>query len=105
MPAAVSAVANGSRVAARYRIRAHVDQAGAAGVLRELDERRGAARAAASRVDQATDASAGFFDFFLEPLASSSPVAGASVSGRSSSVTSARGALSPLRKPILRMRR
>src|SRR5438552_17049151 len=93
------------RVAAGGGIGAHVDQEIDLRLQQERDEGRGAARAVADGVDQAAAASAGFFDFFFEPLASSSPAAGASVSGRSISITSASGVLSPLRKPIFRMRR
>jgi len=97
------------RVAARSRIGAHVDQRADAGFLEDRDELLGAARAVADRVDQAAAALASFFSVFLEALASpflSSAAAGcAPSSARSISVTSARGALSPLRQPVLRMRR
>src|SRR6266496_1212022 len=81
------------RVAAGGGIGAHVDQEVDLRVLQQRDEGRGAARAVAYRVDQAASASAGFLVFFFAPLFSS-PAAGASVLGRSSSVTSASGALS-----------
>ncbi len=54
----------------------------------------------APRAFQAAALAAGFFSLFF-----SSAGAAAACSTRSISVTSARGALSPLRKPILRMRR
>ena len=47
---------------------------------------------------------AAFFSLFFSAFFSS-PAALASASGRSMSMTSASGALSPLRKPVLRMRR
>src|SRR5215813_3415204 len=97
------------RVTARSRIGAHVDQRADAGFLEDCDELLGAARAVADRVDQAAAALASFFSVFLEALLSpffSSPAAGCAVSStRSISVTSARGALSPLRQPVFRMRR
>src|SRR5438552_16864461 len=92
------------RVAAGGGIGAHVDQEIDLRLQQKRDEGRGAARAVADGVDQESAASAGFLAFFFAPF-SSSPAACTSASGRSSSVTSASGALSPLRKPIFRMLR
>jgi len=104
------------RMAARSRIGAHVDERADAGFPEDCDELLGAAGAVADRENQAAWALASFFSLFavcsgfleafLLPFFSSSPAAGcAPSSARSISVTSARGALSPLRKPVFRMRR
>src|SRR5688572_18890276 len=90
------------RMAARSRIGAHVDERADSGFLEDGDELLGAAGAVTDGEDQAAAALGSFFSvFFLEGFSSA---CGAS-SARSIRVTSARGALSPLRKPVLRMRR
>jgi hypothetical protein len=96
------------RMPARAGMGTHVDQRADAGFLENCYELFGAASAVADRVDQAAALASffsGFLEAFLSPLASSPPWAGAVASARSISVTRARGALSPLRKPVLRMRR
>ena len=102
------------RVAARSRIGTHVDERADAGFLEDGYELLGAASAVADRVDQAVAVLdfwswasffSVFFEAFFSPFDSSPPEAGAVASPRSISVTSARGALSPLRNPVLRMRR
>jgi hypothetical protein len=98
-------VARELRVAPRPRKGAHVDERAHFRCLENRDEFGGAARAVTDGEDQA--ALAAFFSSVLASfffLSSSAFGAGAS-SGRSISMTSAIGALSPLRKPILRMRR
>ena len=95
------------RMTARSRVGTHICQRANTGFLEDCDELLSAASAVTDGEDQA--ALAAFFSsvlasFFFLSLSSSAFAAGAS-SGRSISVTSAIGALSPLRKPTLRMRR
>jgi hypothetical protein len=92
------------RMAARNGKGAHVDQRAYLRFLKNRDQLRGAARAVTDREDQAAFAafcSSRFSVFFFF----SSGFGSAPGSARSISVTSASGALSPLRKPVLRMRR
>src|SRR5688572_31041480 len=91
------------RMAPRRRESANVDQRFDRRFAEDSNELGGAARPVAYREKNAQAALACFFSsgffFFSSGLCSGSP------SGRSISVTSAMGALSPLRKPAFRMRR
>ena len=92
------------RVTAGMRKSAHVHEGADVRFLENADQLGGAARAVTNREDQAALAafcSSVLLLFFF----GSSAFGSALCSARSSSVTSARGALSPLRKPVLRMRR
>ena len=102
------------RMTARGRICTHVDERADAGFLEDRYELFGAAGPMADRVDQAAalasffsgfSALSVFLEAFLSPFCSSPPVAGTVASARSIRVTRASGALSPLRKPVFRMRR
>ena len=95
------------RVASGNRKSAHVHDGADVRLLENRNQLGGAARAVTDGEDQA--AFAAFFSAVCSALAffflGSSALGSAPCSARSRSVTSARGALSPLRKPLLRMRR
>ena len=104
---ALQAVLRELRVAAGRGIGAHVGQRLDSRFLQDGYEFRGATRAVPDGVDQAALAvffSSAFgapaFFFFSSGFGSAATSAASSVS-----ITSASGALSPLRKPALRMRR
>jgi len=94
---------------ARTGVGTHVDERADAGFLEDCYELPGAASAVADREDQAVAALASFFSVFLgaflSPFLSSPPSVWAPSAARSIKVTSASGALSPLRKPVFRIRR
>ena len=95
------------RVPAGNGVGADIHQQADVRVVQDCEEILGAARAVAEREDQAAFACSflpSFFSFFSVFFLASVPAASAPSSARSIRLTSARGALSPLRKPVLRMR-